>query len=77
MRVVSAHFIQKPNRIDESQAKHLGRYAVMQIKLPLTEAVWNGPALICITRMCIQCGRIQCALLRIIMCIVGLVWTGL
>ena len=36
--------------------------------------VWNGPALIRITLMRIQCGRMQRALLRIIMRIVGLVW---
>ena len=33
-------------------------------------AVWYGPTLICITLMRIQCGRLQCALLRIIMRIV-------
>ena len=53
-----------------------GLIKVMRIKLP-TVAVWNGPALIRITRMHIQCGRIQHELLRIIMSIVGLVWTGL
>ena len=37
----------------------------------------DRPALIRITAMRIQCGRMQHALLRIIMCIVGLVWTGL
>ena len=48
----------------------------MQIELP-TVAVWNGPALMRITLMCVQCGRMQLALFRIIMRIVGLVWTGL
>ena len=46
------------------------------IKLP-TVVVWNGPALIRITLMCIQCGWMQRALLHIIMRIIGLVWTGL
>ena len=53
-----------------------GQIKVMRIKLPMV-AVWNGPALIRITLMRIQCGRMQHALLRIIMRIVGLVWTGL
>ena len=35
----------------------------MRIKLPMV-AVWNGPALIRITPMRIQCGRMQHALLR-------------
>ena len=52
----------------QSQAKYAGRakIEVMRIKLP-TVAVWNGPALIHITLMRIQCGRMQHALLRIIM----------
>ena len=45
------------------------------MKLP-TVAVWNGPTLIRITLIRIQCGRMQHALLHIIMGIVGLVWTG-
>ena len=85
MRVVSIHIIQKTIRIDvlhphwhayQSQAKRVGQINVMRIKLP-TVAVCNGPALIRITLMRIQCGRMQRALLRIIMRIVGLVWTGL
>ena len=48
----------------------------MRITLP-TVAVCNGPALIRITLMRIQCGRMQHALLRIIVHIIGLVWTGL
>ena len=47
----------------------------MRIKLPMV-VVWNGPALIRITLMRIQCGQMQCTLLRIIMRIVGLMWTG-
>ena len=38
--------------------------------------VRNGPFLIRITLMRIQCGRMQRALLRNIMHIVGVVWTG-
>ena len=41
----------------------------MRIKLPMV-AVWNGPALIRIALMRIQCGRMQRSLLRIIMRIV-------
>ena len=37
-----------------------------EIKLPAV-VVWNGPALIRITLMRIQCGRMQHALLRIVM----------
>ena len=48
----------------------------MRINLP-TVAVWTGPALVRITLMRIQCGRMQRALLRIIVRIVGLVWAGL
>ena len=84
MLVVSVHIIQKPNRIDAllphctpTKAK-LNAWAkcIMQIKLP-TVAVGNGPALLCITLMYIQCGWMQHALLRIIMRIVGLGWTDL
>ena len=83
MRVVSVHIIQKPNRIDALRPHRtptkvkLNTWAFTcnanKTKLP-TVVVWNGPALIRITLIRIQCGWM---LLRITMRIVGLVWTGL
>ena len=69
-------FLYRPHRHAYQAKLNTRADKVMRIKLPMV-AVWNGPALIRITLMRIQCGRMQRALLRIIMRIVGLVWTGL